>query len=135
MQLRTGQLLKVRPFLVKRQKQHFHHLKQYDIDIIIGCNGFIWIGEHNEVNPTESHILVPHKKEEKNCRTKYICTAANAVRVLSNLRFTITLEVINEVIELSLSLNLETHDMLGSEFSILVAEKEVERRILKKRKR
>lgn len=36
----------VAPYLVKRKKQHFHHLEKYNVDLILGCNGFIWVGEH-----------------------------------------------------------------------------------------
>ncbi|TKY62956.1 exosome complex component RRP4 [Spatholobus suberectus] len=35
------------PYLVKKQK-HFHNLEQYGIGLILGCNGFIWAGEHIE---------------------------------------------------------------------------------------
>ena len=42
-QLGNGQLVKVAAYLVKRLKQHFHSLKQYGVDMIIGCNGYIWI--------------------------------------------------------------------------------------------
>ncbi|KAL6844784.1 hypothetical protein ACP4OV_025443 [Aristida adscensionis] len=42
--LERGQLLKVPAYLVKRQKQHCHHLEQYDVDLILGFNGFIWVG-------------------------------------------------------------------------------------------
>ncbi|KAB1203132.1 Exosome complex component rrp4 [Morella rubra] len=46
--LERGQMLTVPPYLVKRRKQHFHHLEQYGVDLIFGCNGFIWVGEHVE---------------------------------------------------------------------------------------
>ncbi|KAJ1433028.1 RNA-binding domain, S1 [Sesbania bispinosa] len=152
--LNTGQLLTVPPYLVKRQKQHFHHLEQYGVDLILGCNGFIWVGEHiearddmieDQVNQFDSQVLLPNKnsasleEQEKNYTTletrKYICRAANAVRVLSTLGFIITLEIIKGIIDLSLSLNLDIHDMLGSEFCVLVAEREAERRSSNKKKR
>ncbi|WJX90694.1 exosome non-catalytic core subunit rrp4 [Trifolium repens] len=152
--LSTGQLITVTPYLVKRQKQHFHHLEQYGIDLIIGCNGFIWVGEHvevrddmveDQVNQSDPQVLIPNKnsvsleEQEKNYTAletrKYICRAANAVRVLSTLGFIITLEIIKGVIDLSLSTNLDIHDMLGSEFCVLVAEKEAERRSSNKKKR
>ncbi|CAK8544900.1 unnamed protein product [Lathyrus sativus] len=147
--LRSGQLLTVTPYLVKRQKQHFHHLEQYGIDLIIGHNGFIWVGvgEHveirddmveDQVNQSDAHVLVPNKnsasleEQEKNYTPletrKYICRAANAVRVLSTLGFIIALENIKGVIDLSVSSNLDIIDMLGSEFCVMVAEKEAERR-------
>lgn len=152
--LSTGQLLTVTPYLVKRQKQHFHHLEQYGIDLIIGCNGFIWVGEHvevrddmveDQVNQSDPQVLTPNKnslsleEQEKKYTAletrKYICRAANAVRVLSTLGFIITSEIIKGVIDLSLSANLDIHDMLGSEFCVLVAEKEAERRSSNKKKR
>lgn len=152
--LSTGQLLTVTPYLVKRQKQHFHHIEQYGIDLIIGCNGFIWVGEHvevrddmveDQVNQSDPQVLTPNKnsvsleEQEKKYTAletrKYICRAANAVRVLSTLGFIITSEIIKGVIDLSLSANLDIHDMLGSEFCVLVAEKEAERRSSNKKKR
>ncbi|KAG5043461.1 hypothetical protein JHK87_007376 [Glycine soja] len=95
--LNRGQLLIVPPYLVKRQKQHFHHLEEFGIDLILGCNGFIWVGEHVEAKDD--------MVEDQG------------------------------MIDLSLSMNLEMHDMLGSEFCVLVAEKEAERRSSSKRKR
>lgn len=152
--LNRGQLLTVLPYLVKRQKQHFHHLEEFGIDLILGCNGFIWVGEHveakddmveDQVNQSDPQILSPGKnsasleEQEKNYTTletrKYICRAANAVRVLSTLGFNITLEIIKGIVDLSLSMNVDIHDMLGSEFCVLVAEKEAERRSSNKKKR
>ncbi|CAL0321228.1 unnamed protein product [Lupinus luteus] len=152
--LKGGQLLTVPPYLVKRQKQHFHHLEEYGFDLILGCNGFIWVGEHieakddmveDQVNQSEPQVLLPNKsagnleEQEKNYTAletrKYICRAANAVRVLSTLGFNITLEIIKGIIELSLSLNLDIHEMLGSEFCVAVAEKEAERRKSNKKRR
>ncbi|GAU15624.1 hypothetical protein TSUD_108830 [Trifolium subterraneum] len=146
--LNAGQLLTVAPYLVKRQKQHFHHLEKYGIDLILGCNGFIWVGQHVEtrddmvedpLNLSDPQDLIPNKNSDKNYTAletrNYICRAANAVRILSTLGFIITLETIKEVIDLSLSANLDIHDMFGSEFCVVVAEKEVERRSSNKRKR
>lgn len=153
-QLNRGQLLTVPPYLVKRQKQHFHHLEEFGIDLILGCNGFIWVGEHveakddmieDQVSQSDSQVLFPNKncvsleEQEKNYTIletrKYISRAANAVRVLSTLGFNITLEIIKGIIDLSLSMNLDIHDMLGSEFCVLVAEKEAERRSSMKKRR
>lgn len=116
-QLNRGQLLIVPPYLVKRQKQHFHHLEEFGIDLILGCNGFIWVGEHveakddmieDQVSQSDSQVLFPNKncvsleEQEKNYTIletrKYISRAANAVRVLSTLRFIkITLAIIKGI--------------------------------------
>ncbi|RHN75912.1 putative exosome complex RNA-binding protein 1/RRP40/RRP4 [Medicago truncatula] len=68
--LSSGQLLTVAPYLVKRQNQHFHHLEHYGIDLILGCNGFIWVGEHvearddmieDQINQSDPQVLIPNK--------------------------------------------------------------------------
>ncbi|KAG7036378.1 Exosome complex component RRP4-like protein [Cucurbita argyrosperma subsp. argyrosperma] len=151
--LERGQLLTVSPYLVKRRKQHFHHLEQYGIDLILGCNGFIWIGEH--VDPTEDMMVEDpiNKSEQKGSKfegsfgnqvqeriytpletRQNICRTANAIRVLSILGFIMSVEVIMETVSLSISLNIDVHEMLGSEFCVLTAEKEAERRTSSKKR-
>ncbi|XP_008464390.2 exosome complex component RRP4 homolog isoform X2 [Cucumis melo] len=151
--LERGQLLTVSPYLVKRRKQHFHHLEQYGIDLILGCNGFIWIGKH--VDSTQDTMIEDqvNKIEQKGSKfegnfgnqmhervhtpletRQNICRTANAIRVLSILGFIITVEVIMETVSLSISLNINVHEMLGLEFFVLVAEKEVERRSCRKKR-
>ncbi|XP_050265486.1 exosome complex component RRP4 homolog [Quercus robur] len=149
--LERGQLLTVPPYLVRRRKQHFHHLEQYGVDLILGCNGFIWVGEHVEAKDdmVEDQVSKPEQqKSNKNSISleeqeqtytpietrQNICRIANALRVLSILGFNITIEVIMDTMNLSSSLNLDIHEMLGSEFCVLVAEGEAERRSLTKRK-
>lgn len=151
--LKRGQLLTVPPYLVKRRKQHFHYLEQYGIDVILGCNGFIWVGEHveatddmveeqvskSEQQTMNSDGILTDMEEQEQVSTpleirQYVCRAANAVRVLSTLGFIVTIEVIVEIVNLSSSMNLDIHEMLGSEFCVLVTEKEVERRTLTKKK-
>ncbi|VVA14061.1 PREDICTED: exosome [Prunus dulcis] len=151
--LGRGQLLTVPPYLVKRRKQHFHHLENYGIDLIIGCNGFIWVGEHvqvtddmvvDQVNKSEQDDAKPDensispedqgKNYTRQETRENICRAANAIRVLSTLGFNITVEVITETVDLSTSINVAIHEMLGSEFYVLVAEKESVRRSMTKKK-
>ncbi|KAI4326488.1 hypothetical protein MLD38_031798 [Melastoma candidum] len=142
----SGQLLSVPPYLVKRRKQHLHHLDQLGVDLILGCNGFIWVGEHAEPkddmpvdqeNDTEQDLssrkypttLEDQERAYTPIETRQnICRIANAIRVASTLGFTITVETITETFNLSASLNTGIHEMLGSEFCVLVAEQEAERR-------
>ncbi|MFS8014475.1 putative exosome complex RNA-binding protein 1/RRP40/RRP4 [Helianthus anomalus] len=153
--LERGQLLTISPYLVKRRKQHFHHLEKYGIDLILGCNGFIWVGEHVEVKddmvedehtPTKpdaksnkSQISQSLEEQEQTYTLletrQYICRIANAIRVLSTLGFSITLDVILEIVDLSTKNGIDIHEMLGAEFCVLVAEKEAERRSLSTRKK
>ncbi|CAA0828139.1 ribosomal RNA processing 4 [Striga hermonthica] len=141
--LKRGQLLTIPPYLVKKRKQHFHHLDQFGIDLILGCNGFIWVGQHVESrddmaedSPKNSEQQIQKSTNELQDEETYtpldtrsnICRAANAVRVLSMLGFMVTVEVITEIVNLSISLNLDVHEMLGPEFYVTVAEKEANRR-------
>ncbi|PSS06256.1 Exosome complex component like [Actinidia chinensis var. chinensis] len=148
--LERGQLLTVPSYLVKRRKLHLHHIEQYRIDLILGCNGFVWVGEHVG---TKDDMVVDQSSKSNAKSTRYptslkeqersytpletrqnICRTANAVRVLSTLGLSINVEVITEKVNLSSSLNLDTHEMLGLEFFVLVAEVEAARRSLKKKK-
>ncbi|KAG9457469.1 hypothetical protein H6P81_001977 [Aristolochia fimbriata] len=142
--LERGQLLRVPPYLVKRRKQHFHHLENYNVDLILGMNGFVWVGEHTE--PRENDLMeddsktiesgttnskVANLEEHEGAFTpletrQYICRIANAVRALSVLGFTLSIEVILSTLEASMS--IEIKDILGAEFCVQTAEKEVLRR-------
>ncbi|XP_052154215.1 exosome complex component RRP4 homolog [Oryza glaberrima] len=132
--LERGQLLVVPAYLVKRRKQHFHHLEQYDVDLILGCNGFIWVGEHvvvgENANMMENKLNLSAEVENFTplVTRKHICRLANAVRVLSALGFTLTVELIIETAEASVSSNIEINNMLGAEFYVQTAEREVKRR-------
>ncbi|CAN1234203.1 Exosome complex component RRP4 homolog [Linum perenne] len=143
--LEKGQLIKVPPYLVRRQKHHFHHLDQYAVDMILGCNGFIWVGEHVDVresmvvDPADTTMEQNSKSEKSTIDTPLetrsrICQIANAIRVLSNLGFNMTLEVILEAVNLSSTLNIGVDEMLGPEFHVALAEREAERRSQSKRK-
>ncbi|KAK7825303.1 exosome complex component rrp4 like protein [Quercus suber] len=98
--LERGQLLTVPPYLVRRRKQNFHHLEQCGVDLILGCNGFIWVGEHVEakddmVEDQASKLEQQNIKSNKNSISlekqeqthnlietrQSICRIANAVRI------------------------------------------------------
>ncbi|KAI3890504.1 hypothetical protein MKX03_025046 [Papaver bracteatum] len=151
--LEKGQLLSVSSYLVKRRKQHFHHLQDYGIDLILGCNGFVWVGEHVEVRddmitddqenkPELSKLNFKSMSLEEQEQTytpldtrQNICRIANAVRVLTSLGITLTVDVIIATVEMSKTLNFDIHEMVGAEFYVQVAEKEVERRSLSTKKK
>nr|CAD1843720.1 unnamed protein product [Ananas comosus var. bracteatus] len=143
--LERGQLLTVPAYLVKRRKQHFHHLEQYGVDLIIGCNGFIWVGEHVEAGENVGMLVEDQKKtltaEEESWSftpletRKHICRIANAIRLLSALGFTLTVEAVVDTAEASLASNIEINDMLGAEFFVQTAEREVQRQASMVRKK
>ncbi|MQL75678.1 hypothetical protein Taro_008066, partial [Colocasia esculenta] len=152
--LKRGQLLTVSPYLVKRRKQHFHHLENYGVDLIMGCNGFIWVGEHVEAAEGAMEVDRESKTEETSKANRspmsietqgqpftpletrrHICRIANAVRVLSALGFSLSADVIVETAEMSSSMDIEIKDMLGAEFYVRTAEREVGRRMASQKKK
>ncbi|PIN26068.1 Exosomal 3'-5' exoribonuclease complex, subunit Rrp4 [Handroanthus impetiginosus] len=146
--LRRGQVLTIPPYLEKKCEQHIHYLDQYGIDLILGCNGFIGVGEHVEVrddmvedlsNKSEQQNVKPWNEEVEETYNpletrQYICRTANAIRVLSALGLIKKVEVVMEIVNLSMSLNLDIHEMLGADFYVILAEKEAECRSLSKRR-
>ena len=127
-------MLTVPPYLVRRRKQHFHHLEQCGVDLILGCNGFIWVGElveakddmvEDQASKLEQQTIKSNKnsislEEQEQTYTlletrQSICRIANVVGVLSILGFNIAIEVIVNTMNLSCSLNLDIHEMLDSE--------------------
>ncbi|XP_020674854.1 exosome complex component RRP4 homolog [Dendrobium catenatum] len=140
--LERGQLLRVPAYLVKRRKQHFHDLEQYGVDLILGCNGFIWVGEH--VVPADNEMVEDQESTLKDKEQSYtpleirqnICRIANSVRLISALGFAISVDAIIDTAEASKSSNIDIKDMLGAEFYVQTAEREVQKRIsLLKKKR
>uniref|UniRef100_A0A1D1XD81 Exosome complex component rrp4 n=1 Tax=Anthurium amnicola TaxID=1678845 RepID=A0A1D1XD81_9ARAE len=152
--LKRGQLLTVTPYLVKRRKQHFHHLERYGVDLIMGCNGFIWVGEHVEAGENAVEEDQENKREENTNANRslvsleeegqpftpletrqHICRIANAVRVLSALGFSLSSDVIVETAETSALMDIDIRDMVGAEFYVQTAEREVERRMSLRKKK
>ena len=141
MKLERGQLLKVPSYLIRRLKHHFYNLEKHAVTLVLGCNGLIWVGERNEAkynmmeddeedsNPANSQSHLEQEGAQTLLATRLtICRIANAVRVLSKLAFSITEEVIMNLVDLSTNRGIDVHDMLAPEFCVLAAEAEVERR-------
>lgn len=129
--LHKGQLVRVAPYLIKRLKQHFHQLKQLEVDLILGCNGFVWISataasekEHSDL-ARDDGAPVPLEVRER------ICRLANSVRVLGALGLLISPESVLSTYEASLSWNVDVKDMLAADFYVKLVEKEVEQRTKK----
>ncbi|ONK55364.1 uncharacterized protein A4U43_UnF4250 [Asparagus officinalis] len=132
--LERGQLLSVPSYLVKRRKQHFHHLEKYGVDLILGCNGFIWVGEH--VEPKDNEMVEDHQKQEEFTpleTRQHICRIANSIRLLSALGFNLSADKIVETAEASMFSNIAIKDILGAEFCVETAETELKRRVSKRR--
>lgn len=122
--------------------------------MILGCNGFIWVGEHVETSGSVMEGDGGNRAEESNDSSshsaplgekgpglmaletrQHICQIANAVRVLSALGFSLATEGILEAAKASISSRISIKDMLGAEFHVQTAEREVDRRMSLLRKK
>jgi exosome complex component RRP4 len=54
--LLTGELIAVQPSLIKRSKSHFG-ITEWGVELIIGINGYIWIGKPRKVSLKSSALL------------------------------------------------------------------------------
>ncbi|OAE28603.1 hypothetical protein AXG93_2175s1870 [Marchantia polymorpha subsp. ruderalis] len=141
--LESGQLVKVAPYLIKRLKQHFHQLKQYGVQMILGCNGYVWISALPQSTPdiatdqkranTESLEAAAGTADSQNVEIsrelrERICRLANVVRVLGACGFLIHPDSIVDTYEASLSWGTELKHMFSGEFFVKVVEREAEQR-------
>lgn len=130
--------MRVAPYLIKRLKQHFHQLKDLGVDLILGCNGFIWISAacapgnkdnlqvSGAVTALESPV-VGDSSLQLEVRER-ICRLANSVRVLGALGLLVSPESIIQTYEASLVWEVPVKDMLSADFYVKLAEKEAEQR-------
>lgn len=102
--------------MIKRLKQHFHQLKDLGVDLILGCNGFIWISA-SAVDGT-----VQFEVRER------ICRLANSVRVLGALGLLVSPDSIIQTYHASLLWEVPVKDMLSADFYVKLAQKEAEHR-------
>jgi exosome complex component RRP4 len=127
--------VEVCPSLVKRLPQHFHALEVAPgvfVEVLIGCNGFIWVGSPgaatskqatNEKSKThEEELVVVDKKEREN-----IVRVANCVRVLDEIFFYVTPQSIMSIYKQSEGIDAKS--ILTSDgFLARVIEREIDAR-------
>lgn len=75
--LTTGCFLSVNPSLIKRSKSHFHILRSCGVEVILGLNGYVWIGNpritDEDSHPDLSSIYSNHSEEiSKEMRLKIV---------------------------------------------------------------
>lgn len=120
-----GQLISVAPNLVKRQKQHFHHLEAFGVDLVLGINGLLWVAPHFTRPDDGTAPQVPAFTKQQ---IESSCRVANAIRALARLYLSIYPTTIVDTIELALEHDVAIKDMLGGEFLESVCRNEAQRR-------
>lgn len=125
--LTGGQLVVVPPLLIKRFKHHFHHIEELDIDLILGCNGYVWVGAHTRIEESNGEAVRTTPRVDGHVRQN-ICRIANAVRLLARLLLPVHKEPIMDIYNTSIDAGVPIPAILDDPFALLVIEKEAERR-------
>ena len=136
--LNIGQLVKVPPRLIKRQSSHFIDLDAMGIQMIVGCNGWIWLGLVDKKRPVRSQLaefqLSSREEVEEQPfdpdRDQLLAASrlANAILGLAKLSLPIYKDALLASVELSIANNVAISKMLDLEFLANVVELEEGRR-------
>jgi exosome complex component RRP4 len=133
--LARGQLLCVPPSLVRRMKQHFCSLPELGVDLVVGCNGWLWLraaaapaqaaeqgaaaqqaaaAARPEEAPDawEADAGAPVSAEEREC----ICLAAAAVRCLVAMQRVVRPTAIVSVARAAIAWGVLPRDMTAPAF-------------------
>ncbi|EEH59985.1 uncharacterized protein MICPUCDRAFT_70240 [Micromonas pusilla CCMP1545] len=132
-----GQLISVVPVLVKRAETHFHRVcsdLKTDIEILIGCNGYIWVGLKHSACFTHDPECSKSQNNTGGCEREVfstsvnahtrdqVCRVASAVRVLSMLHLAIYPKRILDVVDRSNDWGVSNTDMLRRAFVVKFSE-------------
>ncbi|PNH10883.1 Exosome complex component RRP4 [Tetrabaena socialis] len=137
-----GQLVEVPPNLIKRQKQHFHTLEALGVELIIGCNGLVWVAplrpdraaaaaaaasggaDAQEQAEAEARPPPPPTKAQ----LEVVCRLANAIRALTRLYMPVYPASIMSTYEAAVEQGVALAGMLEPEFLEAVVGQEAHRR-------
>lgn len=126
-----GQAVRVPAELVKRQRQHFQSLEQAGVDIILGCNGIIWVTRHAGSPSVDStgnaEDLSGAPPLSRGDRQK-MARAAQSILALAALGLPISGQSISRVIEIASMHRVAPKHMLHAPFLSRVATAENELR-------
>lgn len=130
----NGQLVEVPPNLIKRQKQHFHRLEALGVELIIGCNGLVWVAP---LRPDTSgdgggeagdEVLAKPAPPPTKGQLEVVCRLANAIRVLTRLYMPVYPASIMSTYEAAVDNSVPLKDMLDPDFLSAVVLQEAQRR-------
>lgn len=108
------------------------------VDMVLGVNGWIWIGPHNPqfhdlagpdmLAPTEATAPAAPQQPPSEAQLLAVAHAASAVAVLGALFFPIHPATLVTVVAIARAQQTAPGEMLSSEFLALVVDAEVQRR-------
>ncbi len=127
--LTQGRVVRVPAELVRRQRHHFQKLEGVGVDIILGCNGLVWVTHHvveeQQRNDGDGENLKKERPVPTAEQRHAVARVAQSVVALAQLGLVLQGNAISRVVELSLERNIEPKLILEREFlSEIAAEEE-----------
>ena len=138
--LSQGQVVRVPAELVRRQRHHFQTIENAGVDIILGCNGLVWItsrtdgsaaqqapgGGFNEQQHQDGGSV--EKPEPSVAQRQSVARVAQSVLALSRLGLALQGGAIARIVQLSVERSIEPKFMLEADFlSAVAADEEAQR--------
>lgn len=134
--LTQGRVVHVPAELVRRQRHHFQHIETVGVDIILECNGLVWVTHHVVDEPQQqqqnaddgggsSENLKKEKSKPTAVQRQAVARVAQCVIALAQLGLVLQGNAISRVVTLSLEHNIEPKLIMDPEFlSVIAAEEE-----------
>lgn len=137
--LKKGQLVCVPAKLVRRQSSHIVDIEGQGVQVVLGCNGWVWVGVTDK-SKVVSHVAgmygapmdtslgdVDFKPEVEQWA---LCARfAAAIRVLARLSLPIQVNFLQAVVDESTKRDVSCAEMLQMEFLSVILELELSRRV------
>ncbi|MCJ1422127.1 hypothetical protein MMC29_000006 [Sticta canariensis] len=98
------------------------------VDLIIGCNGMIWVARHGSLVPSPGQEA-PEAVALTAADHQHIARAATAVEALAKLRLTITAASIQNACQAAEEWSHATQSLLGNAFLDILLKQEADRRL------
>jgi exosome complex component RRP4 len=126
--LRKGQIVHIPSKLIRRQSSHFIDVQGKGVQIIIGCNGWIWVGlidkkaRRDELSRANGGMLGSSWEGENtdfetDAEQWSLCARyAAAVRVIGRVEIPLHVERLHEIVRESIAQGIPCSRMLEMEF-------------------
>lgn len=133
--LTQGRVVRVPAELVRRQRHHFQQLENVGVDIILGCNGLVWVTPHAEQaqqaavgSSGNGEGQQGERLEPTAVQREAVARVSQGVLALARLGLALQGASIARVVQQSLDQRVEPKFMLEADFlSAIAAQEELQR--------
>jgi exosome complex component RRP4 len=127
--LTQGRVVRVPAELVRRQRHHFQQLEHVGVDIILGCNGLVWVThvveeQQQQKIDGEGENLKRERPAPTAEQRQSVARVAQSVIALAQLGLVLQGNAISRVVQLSLDREVEPKLILEPEFLNEIAAEE-----------